>query len=156
VSYYYIRPDCVAQLPYTNGIDYFSSEDEVFHYVKSTVSKRRAQLQGEDHKILYPPEEAEAQPFRTSKRPHNSSKTIKNIDSKKNSLVENSTPPHVAVAATSSTAAPVLESCNELVDVMQAEWKVVWKILRAKGWTWAFGKATSSWHVMPGELRLPK
>lgn len=197
VSFFYIRPDCTATLPHTNGIDFFSSEEEVLHYVSSTVRKRRAQLanpvavnhttesnEANSNAKSVNAEAALAQPppARTIKRGKKSPKASKNSkDSSSNSSEATKAeersplPPKSDLPTTSSSAvsrerisavpSPPAEAAAqeeaapvpavELVDAMHAEWKVVWKILRSKGWTWAFGKAASSWHVMPGELLVP-
>ena len=167
VSFFYIRPNCQPQPPFTNGIEYFVSEDDVMHYVTKTVEKNLAkQVQSRKHCVSEVNSNLRTSiPFQQAK---NDNDAEQDTPVSYHTLNERRASKTATAAATTtrkqtspvkkytdndripSEVASSADAAEAVVEIMSAKWNVVWKILRSKGWTWDFGTQTNSWYIAPG------
>ena len=157
VSFFYLRPNCQPQPPFTNGIEYFVSEDDVMHYVTKTIEKNLAK-QAQSRKRFTAEGNSNCQsttPFNQPVRDSSASDPASNeVQVSKTAPRKKLIPVYKSAPTTDTTlleeATTSTTDATELVDAMSAQWNVVWKILRSIGWTWDFGTQTNSWYIAPG------
>jgi hypothetical protein len=158
VTFYYIRPNCGIAPPFTNGIDYFTSEEEVISYIKYTSKKYCTGVNDKVDQLL----ESEVKKY-SDILPNK--RLIKHSNIKSNKIGpdeeegEEDTIQDRIVKECLSKFPDKINNSEHIadlaatLDIFQAPWIKVWKILRTKGWKWEFGTGLiKSWYLSPGCL----
>lgn len=150
VSYYYVRPGRQVKKGYVLGQDYFAEEGEVRQFVSTVVAQCRARMPvvvKEAPTLPPPPPPAPA----AMAAPTTSSGGQGSGSGGNGATFVPSQHPR-ALASQPDSQQSVLQLPDDpmLRDIRRIPWKWLWKMLRARDWTWDFGPQHTNFYFAPG------
>jgi hypothetical protein len=150
VSYYYVRPGRQVKKGYVVGQDYFAEEGEVRQFVNTVVAQCRARMPvvvKEAPPLPPPPPPAPAAMAAPST---SSGGQASGSGGNGAAFVPCQHPRALASQPDSQQSVLQLPDDPMLRDIRRIPWKWLWKMLRARDWTWDFGPQHTNFYFAPG------